>query len=249
MINDGVTIISNSWSYCKDKTTLADVQSIDTLFQTAAASGISVFNAAGDTGSTCLDGAPNTVGVPADSPNATAVGGTSLTVGSGPTYSSETWWDGLTAVPTTGRGGFGVSQFFAKPAYQNSFNGSLNRSVPDLSVNADPATGGSLICQASDGGCPTNLYNGGTSGGAPTWAAFQALLNQSVGQNLGFVNPIYYGFAGAPAFHDAASMGSNFAHVGLGSPNLSALHLLLCGQTAGTPSDTVSQVIALTPTG
>ena len=249
MINDGVTVISNSWSYCEDQTTQADVNSIDALFQTAAASGISVFNAAGDTGSTCLDGASNTVGVPADSPNATAVGGTSLTVAPGPSYGSETWWNGLTAVPTTGQGGFGISQFFARPAYQNGFNAAANRSVPDVSVSADPANGGSFICLATGGGCPTGLFNGGTSGGAPTWAAFQALLNQSVGQTLGFVNPIYYGFAGAPAFHDAASMGSNFAHVGLGSPNLSALHLLLCGQTAGTPSDTVSQVIALTPTG
>ena len=56
MVNNHVTVISNSWSYCEDQTSLADVQSIDTILQTAAASGISVFNASGDTGSTCLDG-------------------------------------------------------------------------------------------------------------------------------------------------------------------------------------------------
>ncbi len=86
MINDRVTIISNSWSYCEDQAVKADVDSIDALFKTAAASGISVFNAAGDTGGTCLDGSANTVGVPADSPNATAVGGTSLTPGTTLTY-------------------------------------------------------------------------------------------------------------------------------------------------------------------
>ncbi len=246
MINDGVTIISNSWTYCEDQTTQADVDSIDMLFQTAAASGISVFNAAGDSGTTCLDGSPNTVGVPADSPNATAVGGTSLTLGPGLTYGSETWWDGLNAVPTTGQGGYGTSTFFSRPPYQSSLNAGAQRSVPDVSVNADPAHG-FVICQASAGGCPTGLTNGGTSGGAPTWAAFAALLNQAQGQNLGFLNPLLYPFANTNGFHDAASMGSDFAHVGLGSPNLPILHQLLCGQTIGAPDAATSEVTALLP--
>ena len=75
MIDNKVTIISNSWAYCEDETTLADVQGIDTVFQNAAAAGISIFNGSGDDGSTCLDGAANTISVPADSPHATAVGG------------------------------------------------------------------------------------------------------------------------------------------------------------------------------
>ena len=73
-INGGSTIISNSWAYCEDQTTAADVQSIDAIFQSAAAAGITILNGAGDSGSTCLDGSPNTVAVPADSPSATAVG-------------------------------------------------------------------------------------------------------------------------------------------------------------------------------
>jgi kumamolisin len=78
-ISGGSTIISNSWAYCEDQTTLADVQSIDEIFKSAAAAGISILNAAGDTGSTCLNGSANTIAVPANSPNATAVGGSSLT--------------------------------------------------------------------------------------------------------------------------------------------------------------------------
>lgn len=243
MVNDGVNIISNSFSYCEDQTTAADAASIDSIFQNAAAAGISVFNAGGDTGTTCLDGAANTVGVPADSPNATAVGGTSLKLGPGLTYDGETWWDGSKESPLNGQGGFGNSKFFAVPPYQSGL-ASGGRSVPDVSVNADPVNGYE-ICQAGAGGCPTGLLNGGTSGGAPTWAAFQAILNQSVGQPLGFINPTYYGFANTSAFHNAASMGTDFAHVGLGSPNLDALHLLLCGQTPGTPAGGSSQVIAL----
>jgi kumamolisin len=121
MINDGVDVISNSWAYCEDQTTLADVQSIDAILSSAAAAGISVFTASGDTGSTCLDGAANTVAVPASSPSATAVGGTSLTTKPGPTYGTETWWNGIGGTPPTGQGGFGVSTFFTRPNYQKGF--------------------------------------------------------------------------------------------------------------------------------
>lgn len=241
MINGGVHIISNSWSYCEDQTTLADVQSIDAILQSAAASGISVFNGSGDTGSTCLDGAPNTIGVPSDSPSATAVGGTSLTVGPGNTYISEAWWNGTNDTPPSGQGGYGVSKFFSRPSYQDGFNPSVMRSVPDVAANADPAHG-ILICKASEGGCPTGTLNGGTSLAAPAWAAFAALLNQSQGSNLGALNPQLYPLGNTDAFHNASSMGSDFAHVGLGSPNLPNLHRHLTNQTVGPTSSSVSEV-------
>lgn len=236
MINSGVTIISNSWAYCEDQTTLADVQSIDTILQTAAASGISVFTGSGDHGSTCLDGSPNTAHVPATSPHITAVGGTSLTVGPGHTYGGETWWNN-----SSGQGGFGVSKFFSRPSYQDGMNGSIMRSIPDIAANADPLHGYS-ICQASAGGCPTGLSNGGTSSTAPAWAAFAALLNQAQGSNLGFLNPLIYPFADTDAFHNGVSMGSDFSHVGLGSANLAHLHQRLTGQTTGPVSASVSEV-------
>jgi subtilase family serine protease len=77
---------------------------------------------------------------------------------------------------------------------------------------------------------------------APVWAAFAALLNQAQGTKLGFLNPLLYPFADGTGFHDAASMGSDFAHVGLGSPNLNQLHQLLSGQTVGAPSASISEV-------
>lgn len=243
MINDGVTVISNSWAYCEDQTTLADVQSLDAVLANAAAAGISVFNATGDTGSTCLDGRPNTITVPAGSPNATAVGGSSLTPGAVPgIYGSETWWDGSAANPPTGQGGFGVSVFFDRPAYQAGQHSGTKRSIPDVVANADPANG-TMICQASTGGCPNGRLYGGTSIAAPKWAAFAAVLNQAQGRNLGNLNPLLYPLAGTAAFHTPASMGSDFAHVGLGSPNLNAIHLALANQTAGAPSASVSHVI------
>ena len=153
MIADHVNIISNSWAYCENQTTLADVQSIESILQGASASGISVFSGSGDTGSTCLNGSANTVAVPASSPSATAVGGTSLIVNPGATYGSETWWDGSLATPPTGQGGFGVSRFFARPAYQNAQNADAMRSIPDVSAHADPVRGW-VICKAAAGGCP-----------------------------------------------------------------------------------------------
>ena len=243
MISSGVTIISNSWAYCEDQTTLADVQSIDAILQTAAASGISVVTGSGDHGSTCLDGSANVAHVPATSPHITAVGGTSLTYGPGYTYGNETWWDGSSTGPPGGQGGFGVSQFFARPSYQNGLSASAFRSIPDVALNADPANG-KFICQASAGGCPSGLSFGGTSRSAPEFAAFVALLNQTQGSNLGFVNPLLYPLAGTDAFHDAASMGSDFSHVGLGSPNLARLHQHLTSQTAGPVDTTLSDVTA-----
>jgi hypothetical protein len=246
MIDDKVNIISNSWAYCEDQTTLADVQSIDAVLQTAAASGITVLSGAGDDGSTCLDGSADTISVPADSPHITAVGGTSLTIGPGFTYRGETWWDGSQATIPTGQGGFGTSKFFTRPSYQNGLNTGSMRSVPDVSTDADPANG-VYICQASAGGCPTGNLYGGTSSAAPEWAAYVALLNQAQGSNLGFLNPLVYPLAGTSAFHSAASMQTDFAHVGLGSPNLSRLHQALTKQTAGPPSTTVSMASAYLP--
>ncbi len=245
MINNGVDIISNSWAYCEDQTTLADVQSIDTILQTAAASGISAFTGSGDHGSTCLDGSANTVHVPADSPHITAVGATSLTMGPGHTYESETWWDDSGSSPPGGQGGFGVSALFPRPAYQNGLSAAATRSVPDVASNADPHKG-VQICQAAAGGCPSGLYYGGTSKSAPSWAAFAAMLNQTQGSNLGFFNPLIYPLANTDAFHTAASMGSDFAHVALGSPNLSRLHTHLTSQVLGPVDPAVSIVEAFT---
>jgi hypothetical protein len=242
-IDGGATVISNSWAYCENETTLADVQSIDALFQTAAAAGISIYNAAGDTGSTCLNGSPNTVAVPAGAPNATAVGGTSPASGDGKPYTSETWWNGAAAVPPTGQGGFGTSRFFTRPSYQDGFTTESMRSVPDVAVGADPAVG-TMICRASAGGCPTGLMYGGTSVSAPLMAAFTAVINESLGSNLGFPNAAFYPLAATPAFRGPAALGTDFAHVGLGSPNADRLIVELAGGTIGAVDAEASIVTA-----
>ena len=132
MINDGDTVISNSWSQCEDETPLSDAQAINSVLAQAAASGITVVNGTGDTGSTCADGSPNTIGVPSDSPNATSVGGTS------PSNGGEVWWNGSSDVPPSGEGGFGVSEDFSRPSYQTGLTSASGRSVPDIAVTWTP---------------------------------------------------------------------------------------------------------------
>lgn len=248
MINGGVTIISNSWTYCEDQTTLSDVQSIESILQTAAAAGISVLSATGDFGSSCWNGSANTAQVPTTSPHITAVGGTSPTFGPGFAYAGETWWDGSATSPPTGQGGFGTSKFFARPAYQAGVSNAAMRSVPDVTGPADPTTG-VKICQASGGGCPTDFAFGGTSSSTPIWAAWVALLNQAQGANLGFLNPSLYPLAATNAFYNAVSMGTDFAHVGLGTPNVARLHQHLTNQTSAATDPDVSELHLFTPEG
>ncbi len=245
MLTDGMTVVSNSWSYCEDQTAAADLNSMDSVLASLAASGITVLNASGDTGSTCLDGAPNTIGVPAGSPHATAVGGSSYTWGPAPLYTgTERWWNGANSNPPTGQGGFGVSRHYARPAFQNGFTGSAFRSIPDVVAAADPVTNGKPICQAAKGGCPSGLFYGGTSVAAPLWAAIVANLNAGLGSELGWLNPQIYPLAGTPALHGPGELASDFAHVGLGSPNMVQLYLRLAGESLGAVSASLSDVVA-----
>ena len=142
MLNDGDTVISNSWSYCEDQTSLADAQSIDAIFAKASASGVSIFNASGDHGSSCLDGSAEHRRRPRRCPprhrrrrhDRHARPGLRPTAG-------RHGGTGATPRPPTGQGGFGVSRFFPRPAYQDGLTTAAMRSVPDVVADADPASG------------------------------------------------------------------------------------------------------------
>ena len=110
---------------------------------------------------------------PAVAPGVVGVGGTSLSFTTSTV--KETAW--------TGSGG-GVSAYEKEPVYQASYaikkaNGM--RAVPDVSYNADPATGFSIFVTkttTAKGKSKTKgswYVVGGTSAGAPQWAAIQSL--------------------------------------------------------------------------
>ena len=188
------SVISISWGGPESTWTQQAMSAMDQALQAAAAMGITVCVAAGDSGST--DGVSdgnNHVDFPASSSGVLACGGTSLRA-SGTTVVSEVVWnDGN---PASGAGGGGVSTVFTLPAWQQGLDTTdtegnraplAKRGVPDVSADADPQTGYAVLV---DG---TNAVYGGTSAVAPLWAGLIARINALTGRAAGFVNPTLYG--------------------------------------------------------
>jgi len=187
------------------------------ISEIAAALGISHNISTGDSGDNlALDNAEFginsvSVGANADSPFATAVGGTSTFLGSKNNIKLQTGW-GLNFVriadptpnpPTIpplffgfqeGSGG-GTSVVYAKPKFQQQLRGRF-RQVPDISMNADPQTGVEIIVTPdSVPGDPVYVeVFGGTSLSCPMFSAFWSIANQAAGGGpLGQAAPILYG--------------------------------------------------------
>ena len=219
------SIVSISWGGPESTWTQQAMTAMDEAFQAAAAMGVTVCVAAGDDGSTDgVNDGLNHVDFPASSPNALACGGTRL-VASGNSITSETVWNEL--ANNEGATGGGISDVFPPPTYQNAANvppsanpsGNRGRGVPDVAGDADPTTGYVTLVDGQSG------VTGGTSAVAPLWAGLIALINQSLGQPSGFINPLLYQNP-AGAFHSITS-GNNGAYsagpgwnacTGLGSP-------------------------------
>jgi kumamolisin len=142
---------------------------------------------------------------------------------------TEVVWNG----PSAATGG-GISEVFtAVPVWQQSANhqpsanpgGRKGRGIPDV---AGYAAGYNIVFR----GAP--MLSPGTSGVAPLWAGLAALLNRSLGRNLGFLNPCLYGkISAAGALHAVTEGNNNFVYsapfyeakpgwnacTGLGSPD------------------------------
>jgi subtilase family serine protease len=264
-------IVSISWGLCEANTGAAELQTLDHIFKQGASQGISFFAASGDSGAyDCGDG---NLGVdsPAGDPYITGVGGTNLQLHSG-AYGSESVWANPSDTqrsPNGAGGGGGVSNTFNQPAWQTGpgvQNG--NREVPDVSADADPATGYATYCTVANAGCPSTgwITVGGTSASAPLWAGSTALINQYLQSQgkavVGFANPALYNLFNAqqqsPAFHDvttgnnlhyAATAGYDMAS-GIGTPDVNniAHDLALTSGGGGTPTPTPTTVPSPTPT-
>lgn len=170
-------------------------------------------------------------GDPASQPFVTGAGGTTMPA-LGPPPTEAVWNDpessGVCAItllglpfPVACGGGGGVSSLWGMPSYQSGAPASLNvinsnssgatcgapagtncREVPDVSADADPATGYTAYYNgdgtATDSAAWTPI--GGTSGAAPLWAALAADANASPfcgGSPIGFANPALYRAAAA----------------------------------------------------
>jgi hypothetical protein len=182
-------------------------------------------------------GAP--ISWPASSPSVLAVGGTSLFTGPGSSWSSESGWNGS---------GGGPSAFESKPGYQASVSQSTTRANPDVAYDADPNTGFAIYDTFAYNGSNLGwLQIGGTSAGAPQWAALIAIADQGRTANSlpaldatssQEVMTILY--KNSAAFHDitkgtsggtpnySASVGYDYV-TGLGSPKADLVVPILVG--------------------
>jgi subtilase family serine protease len=201
----------------------------------AGHSGVTFVAAAGDSAG------PNH---PANSMNVVGVGGTKLTLGANNAYQSETVWN-----DQYGTTGGGTSQYEPEPDYQLAVQNTGFRTTPDVAYDADPLTGFEIYVTVN--GVSEMGSIGGTSAGAPQWAALFAIADQGRALNgLGSLDgpsqtlPMLYALVGTPlysqAFHDITS-GTNGEYsagpgydetTGLGSPQANVLVQYLAGNIA-----------------
>jgi subtilase family serine protease len=160
-VSSGASVVSMSWGLpeTRDRSIGGDCVPPDLPCYNFIATGVSFVAASGDTGNPAL--------WPATSSDVTAVGGTKLNTNSKGDLQSELSWDDA---------GGGLSRFVFAAGYQLLFtfdNPQGRRGVPDVSYNADPATGFSVYSSTNGG------WNqvGGTSAGVPQWSALIAIVN------------------------------------------------------------------------
>jgi kumamolisin len=240
------TAISISWGQSEDAWTAQARTAMDDAFADAVALGATVTAAAGDSGSSDTPNGGNVqhVDFPASSPHVLACGGTSLVAdpASGSVTSETVWNNG----PGKGATGGGVSDTFARPAWQASAGiparshhrksaqaVKQGRGVPDVAADADPATGYQVFVDGK------SVVYGGTSAVAPLWAALVCRLAESLGRPLGLLQPALYAAAQPgvtpPGFRDITTGDNGHydaghgwdACTGLGVPDGTALLAVL----------------------
>ncbi len=196
------TIISASFGYPEAAYGPAGARAFNTVIRQAAAQGIAVNVATGDSGDFGLGTPVGAASIPADSPYATAVGGTSLDL-PGDKGPVEAVW-GITSTflanlnfvsfPPTFQGfnqggGGGESVYLTKPHYQHALVG-VGRLLPDVSAIADPQTGAIIVAPSGDGTETVEGVVGGTSLSSPVFSGIWALADQAAGESLGQAAPI-----------------------------------------------------------
>lgn len=222
------------------------VSQAEATFAQGVGENMSFFASVGDYGATENESVPSAL-YPASSPYVTSVGGTNLFLSDSGAYQGETTWNdsetgecpfGCTSGIFGATGG-APSVMFPSPSYQQGLTGTSARATSDVSFNASVYTG-TMIYLGFLGSSNDGFYFfGGTSEGAPSWAAITALADQAAGHALGSMNPRLYALYGTKAaskdFHDVtqgnndffgpgfnAGVGYDFP-TGIGSPDVANL--------------------------
>jgi len=240
-VNAGATVVSMSWGSPE----FSSMSFYDSHFNRP---NVTFTASSGDSGAG--------VEWPGASPYVISVGGTSLYLDGSNNRSSESGWSGS---------GGGLSSYYAEPAFQNGWQTSGRRGAPDVSYVADPNTG-MIVYDSVNGGW---FVVGGTSAGAPQWAALIALANElrlNAGASpLGGANPALYPLAQGnttipytinPTYFYDVSQGNNGAYsattaddlvTGLGSPVANALVSALAPSNSGSGSGSSDFSLAASP--
>jgi kumamolisin len=208
------SVLSCSWcisqgddvpTLIKEGISPAFVSAVSAAFHDAALQGITVCVACGDQGTNSGVGdGKDHVEYPGSDPWVLSVGGTTIGNISGSSFDEYVWNDPEPSDPTHwGTTGGGISAFFGLPAYQDgagvprSLNDNhVGRGIPDVAGNASANSGYSGLFL---NGSP--IIGRGTSAAAPQWAGLFAVINASLGQNVGYVNPLLYAL-GSSVFRD-----------------------------------------------
>jgi hypothetical protein len=199
-------ILAICWGGAEANWTKRYMMTMNQALQQAAHLGITVVVAAGDNAITdgVNDGKAH-VDFPASSPWVLACGGTHLTSSNGRLISEVVWND---IKQRSGTGG-GISNFFDLPDWQSSAevpvgkDGHPGRGIPDVAANASPSSGYEILVDGQ------LFVVGGTTGAVPLWAGLIALMNQAIGRNLGYINPLLYKTLGPKGVLRSITEGDN----------------------------------------
>jgi hypothetical protein len=241
-------VMTTSWGSNEDQAPALD-KTNEQIFMKAAAQGISMFAASGDSGSGSGSGQDNMATYPSSSVYITAANGTVLKIKKDGTYISESAWSDT---------GGAISALFDQPDWQHGpgVPDSGHRMNSDLSLNGGTENPYYILVNGQWGGVA------GTSAVSPQLAALFAIAvsRQANDKRLGLSNQLIYddvnaGYLGTD-FRDVTTgcngaycAGKDWDHpTGWGSPRAKSLisHLGAHGP-AGTLEGTVSDAASGAP--
>lgn len=227
-------VMTLSFGSCEAGLGASGNQFWNSLWQQAAAQGMTIFVSAGDSGAAgCDDPSYGTatggaaVNGLCSSPYSTCVGGTEFSDTTNPSAywsassNATTYASALSYIPEAAwnqsgaaaggvglwAGGGGASQVYSKPSWQTGpgVPADGHRDVPDVSLTASTHDG-YLVAMNGE----FYVY-GGTSAPTPSLAGLMTLVIEKAGTRLGNANPALYALAmrqanaGAAVFHDVTS--------------------------------------------
>jgi subtilase family serine protease len=180
----------------------ASIFALRSAYERAFRDHVTVLAATGDAGSTDYElnlmnfYRHRVVDWPSTDPLVTAVGGTQLHLNQDGvrTAPDNVWNDPVTVCAQPCAGSGGLSVVFSRPAYQDSVQNVVGdaRGVPDIAMSA--AVNGSALVYMSFRGLPGPGWYliGGTSEASPLTSGFVAVADQTLGSDLGLLNPDLY---------------------------------------------------------